>query len=218
MHQDGNAWNPATDKTQFLRQIDLAGNIVRETNIGVIQQELVAAGAVDGGPCNVFPSPAPVGSACIGAFHHDSIMSLPNGYSASLVTAAGLGTFPVGIDPFGTIAGSFYDASSAVHGFVRGGGKMVVVDVPGAGSGAYQGTYPSSINMVGGIVGYYTDAGGVNHGFLRGPSGHITTFDVPGAGSGSGLGTFPNSSDPVAGTTGYYLDANAVVHGFLRLP
>jgi len=85
MHQDGNAWNPATDKTQFLRQIDLAGNIVRETNIGVIQQELVAAGAVDGGPCNVFPSPAPVGSACIGAFHHDSIMSLPNGYSASLV-------------------------------------------------------------------------------------------------------------------------------------
>src|SRR5580658_362324 len=83
--QDAYAWNPAVDKAQFLRQIDLAGNVVRETNIGVLQQELLAAGAVDGGPCSVFPSPAPVGSACIGAFHHDAIESLPNGYSAVLV-------------------------------------------------------------------------------------------------------------------------------------
>jgi arylsulfate sulfotransferase len=85
VHQDGYAWNPAISEAQFLRQMDLAGNIVRETNIGVLQQQLVAAGAVDGGPCTAFSKPAPVGSACIVAFHHDSIMRLPNGFTASLV-------------------------------------------------------------------------------------------------------------------------------------
>jgi arylsulfate sulfotransferase len=83
--QDSYAWNPAIFRGQFLRQIDLAGNIVHETNIGVLQQQLLAMGAVDGGPCNGFPSPPPVGSACIGAFHHDAIQSLPNGYTAVLV-------------------------------------------------------------------------------------------------------------------------------------
>jgi len=77
--QDSYAWNPSIFRGQFLRQIDMAGNIVRETNIGVIQQELLAKGAVDGGPCTSSPV---VGSACIGAFHHDAIQSLPNGFTA----------------------------------------------------------------------------------------------------------------------------------------
>jgi hypothetical protein len=83
--QDDYAWNSAIDRGQYLRQIDLAGNLVRETNIGVLQQELLAKGAVDGGPCNVFSSPPPVGSACIGALHHDAIQTLPNGYTAVIV-------------------------------------------------------------------------------------------------------------------------------------
>jgi hypothetical protein len=91
---DDYAWNPATYWGQFLRQIDLAGNIVRETNIGVLQQQLLAKGAVDGGPCNVISSPAPVGSACIGAFHHDAIQSLPNGYTAVLADIEKI--FPAG--------------------------------------------------------------------------------------------------------------------------
>jgi arylsulfate sulfotransferase len=80
--QDGLAWNPASQLQQILRQIDLAGNVIRETNTGAIQQQLLALGATNLGPCNVFPSPAPVGSSCLGAFHHDAIQTLPNGYTA----------------------------------------------------------------------------------------------------------------------------------------
>ncbi|MGO4885657.1 MAG: aryl-sulfate sulfotransferase [Bryobacteraceae bacterium] len=81
--QDDAAWNPASQDGQVLRQIDLAGNIVRETNTGVIQQQLLALGAADAGPCTAIPNPAPIGSACLGAFHHEAI-ELPNGYIAAL--------------------------------------------------------------------------------------------------------------------------------------
>lgn len=83
--QNDVSWNPTVTKEQLLRQIDLAGNIVRETNMGVIQQELLALGAADGGPCTALPSPAPVGAACTGGFHHDAIQTLPNGWTAVLV-------------------------------------------------------------------------------------------------------------------------------------
>jgi arylsulfate sulfotransferase len=84
--QDGFAWNPAVQTQQFLRQIDLAGNIVRETNTGAIQQELLALGATDAQACDAIPKPAPVSSACLNAFHHDAIESLPNGFTAALVS------------------------------------------------------------------------------------------------------------------------------------
>lgn len=79
------SWNAVTHGGQVLRQIDLAGNIVRETNTGVIQQQLLALGATDGGPCTTIPKPAPVGSACLDAFHHE-FESLPNGYMAALAS------------------------------------------------------------------------------------------------------------------------------------
>jgi arylsulfate sulfotransferase len=85
--QNDIAWDPHVPQgqLQFLRQIDLAGNLVRETNMGVIQQELLALGSVDGGPCTAIPSPPPVGAACTGAFHHDAIETLPGGYTAALI-------------------------------------------------------------------------------------------------------------------------------------
>jgi arylsulfate sulfotransferase len=83
--QFGPAWNPAVQQYQVLRQYDWAGNIVRETNTGIVQQQLLALGNPDAGPCNTIPSPPPVGAACIGIFHHDAIQTLPNGYSAALV-------------------------------------------------------------------------------------------------------------------------------------
>ena len=43
--QNGLAWNPASQALQILRQTDLAGNVVRETNTGAIQQQLLALGA-----------------------------------------------------------------------------------------------------------------------------------------------------------------------------
>ena len=66
-----------------MRQIDFAGNIVRETNTGVVQQQLLALGATNGGPCSAITSPQ-VGSACLGSFHHDAIQTLPGGYTAVL--------------------------------------------------------------------------------------------------------------------------------------
>jgi hypothetical protein len=83
--QTGNAWNPnILSGGQFMRKIDLAGNIIQETNIGVLQQELLAKGATDFGPCGAVPIPAPVGAACMGTTHHD-VIQLPNGGYAMLV-------------------------------------------------------------------------------------------------------------------------------------
>jgi arylsulfate sulfotransferase len=84
--QNGAAWNPATENQQLLRQIDLAGNVIRETNTGALQQELLAMGVADATPCNLVPSPPPIGAACLNAFHHDAIQTLPNGYTAALVS------------------------------------------------------------------------------------------------------------------------------------
>lgn len=83
--QDDFAWDPTVTQEQFLRQVDLAGNIVRETNMGAIQQELIALGAVDGGSCTGITNPV-VGTACAGSFHHDAIQTLPNGYMAALLS------------------------------------------------------------------------------------------------------------------------------------
>jgi len=70
--ESGTTWGTATN-SQLLRQLDFEGNIVKETNTGVLGQELLALGAVDGGPCTQFSSPAPVGSGCIDGFTHDAI-------------------------------------------------------------------------------------------------------------------------------------------------
>ena len=43
--ENGTAWNPTATAGQFLRQVDLAGNVIRETNTGVLQQELLALGS-----------------------------------------------------------------------------------------------------------------------------------------------------------------------------
>jgi hypothetical protein len=92
--QNDLGWFPAAVEGQFLRQIDLAGNIVRETNMGAIEQELLALGSQDGGPCNAISSPPPVGAACAGAFHHDAIQTLPNGYTAAFINTERI--FPAG--------------------------------------------------------------------------------------------------------------------------
>jgi hypothetical protein len=82
--EEGVAWNPATKTGQFLRQVDLAGNIIRETNTGALQQELLAMGATDAQACNVVPKPAPIGAACLGQFHHDAIQTLPPTVNSTL--------------------------------------------------------------------------------------------------------------------------------------
>lgn len=63
-------------KQQCLRETDLAGNVVRETNAGIISQQLAARG-----------------TDTIGAFHHEAIR-LPNGNTAVLGSVERL--FPAG--------------------------------------------------------------------------------------------------------------------------
>ncbi len=91
--QDGTAWNTVTVIGQMLRQIDLAGNLVKETNTGALQQELLALGATGGGPCTAIAKPAPVGSECLDGFNHE-FTQLPNGYVAALASTEKI--FPAG--------------------------------------------------------------------------------------------------------------------------
>ena len=91
--QNGASWNNESQIGQLLHQIDLAGNLVKETNTGVIQTELLALGATDGGPCTTIPQPAPVGSACLGGFHHE-LTTFPNGDVAALASVEKI--FPPG--------------------------------------------------------------------------------------------------------------------------
>ena len=83
--QNGTAWDSKALNFQYLREIDWAGNIVRETNTGIVQQQVMALGDPDAAPCHTFSSPPPVGAACLGIFTHDAIQSLPNGYTAALM-------------------------------------------------------------------------------------------------------------------------------------
>ncbi len=77
--QSGLAWsNGSYQLDQLARQVDLSGNIIKETNIGLLQQQLFAMGATDLQSCANIPLPAPVGSACLTSFSHDMI-ALPNG-------------------------------------------------------------------------------------------------------------------------------------------
>lgn len=127
-------------------------------------------------------------------------------------TSSSQGTFPSAINPEGAVTGSFVDANSAYHGFLRAGsGAITAFDVPGAGSGAFQGTFPSGINPEGAISGSFVDANSVYHEFLRTGSGAITAFDVPGA-----LFFLTSSINATGATAGTYFDANFVPHAFLR--
>ncbi len=73
---------------------------------------------------------------------------------------------PVVLNDWGAITGSYIDANSVSHGYLRSPeGKIVTVDPVGS---TY--TFPDGINDWGSITGYYLDANGVYHGFLTIPS------------------------------------------------
>ena len=77
--QDGTSWGTTNTTQQLLREVDLAGNTIHETNTGVISNQLVALGATDAAPCASVHQPAPVGTACLDDFHHDAIRYTING-------------------------------------------------------------------------------------------------------------------------------------------
>lgn len=82
--QSGYSWDKgASTGGQVVAEIDLAGNMLHQTNIGYLQQQLIGLGFTDMGPCDAVPLPAAIGAACLTAFHHEAVR-LPNGYTAVL--------------------------------------------------------------------------------------------------------------------------------------
>ena len=122
------------------------------------------------------------------------------------------GTYPSSINDWGVVTGSYQDANTVYHGFLRSAeGKFIIFEVPGADTtaGSYNGTSPSSINDLGVVTGSYWDANSFSHGFLRSPNGKFTTFDVPGAG---GYGSTPLAINLEGAVVGYYTDSNYLFH------
>ncbi len=90
----GLAWSTGgSEILQAVRKVDLAGNVEAETNIGLLQQQLLALGATDLQSCGNIPIPAPVGSGCLTGFSHDAI-ELPNGDWAMIASVEKI--FPPG--------------------------------------------------------------------------------------------------------------------------
>jgi hypothetical protein len=97
--------------------------------------------------------------------HRDKALLATLAYTCRRIGAVVTGVGGCSINPAGAITGSYADASSFYHGFLRGGnGHFTSFDPHGS-----TGTSPSAINTAGEITGNYTDANGT-HGFLRIPA------------------------------------------------
>ena len=134
-------------------------------------------------------------------------------------TAPGLGTQPLANNSECAIVGTYQDANSVYHGFLRSpDGKITSFDAPVAGAAvtAGQGTMAYSINDFGVITGQVEDANNIVHGFVRYPDCHFTIFDAPGAGTGSAEGTYAYNINSWGTISGEYYDSADASHGFVR--
>jgi len=162
-----------------------------------------------------------------GNFVHHSYVRDPAGTLKTFdVPGAGTGRYQgtgcpgcaLGFNQFGAVAGTYIDANSVQHGFVRSrDGGFTKFDAPGAGTGSRQGTgcpndCPTSLNDWGAITGTYIDASNVYHGYLRSPAGKVVTVDPRGS-----VFTLSSGINDFGVITGYYQDANNVYHGFLAV-
>jgi hypothetical protein len=94
--QNGTSWNSSNTTQQLLQEVDFAGNLVRQTNTGVIANQLVAMGAADATPCGKIAQPPVVGDACLNDFHHDAIRYEINGQQYTAFMAHIEKLFPPG--------------------------------------------------------------------------------------------------------------------------
>jgi hypothetical protein len=140
-------------------------------------------------------------------------------------TGAGQGTGGFGINPQGTVVGSYLDDGNVFHGYqcVSGCGTrstFTTFNAPGAGTAANQGTITFAINVFGVVTGYFIDSNNVAHGFVTtAPFKHFTILNDPDAGKGSGQGTFAGNIKPEGGEiAGSYVDSSGVSHGFVTAP
>ena len=128
------------------------------------------------------------------------------------------GSFAIGINASGWIAGHWMDGAGVQHAFLRhSDGTFSVWSAPLAGLGQQQGTFPTALLTGNTYTGYYLDKNNVGHAFLRGNNGSFFTFDVKGAGTGNGQGTFPTAISEISSAiTGHYIDSTGLNHGFLN--
>ena len=127
------------------------------------------------------------------------------------------GTDFANVNAAGIVVGTYNDASSVAHGYIRlANGTITTIDAPGAGTAANQGTVAYSIDAAGDVAGIYAGADEAVHGFVRSASGTFTSFDAPGAGTGTLQGTYPAQFDAAGDLAGLFIDTNNVVHGFVR--
>ena len=94
--QNGTSWDSTNTTQQMLREIDLAGNTIRETNTGVIANQLVAQGVTDATPCGQVAKPFVVGDACLNDFHHDAIRYIIGGQQYTAFMAHVEKLYPAG--------------------------------------------------------------------------------------------------------------------------
>jgi hypothetical protein len=137
---------------------------------------------------------------------------------AGTVPSDSNGTFPMGINLLGMVAGYYNDSNLVSHCFIRTpDGNVTTFDVPGADINPADaaGSIINGINASGFVVGYYLDTENVAHGFVRTPSGRFTSFDVPGSG---GFGTFPWGTNVEGAVAGFYTDSKPLYHAFVRNP
>lgn len=133
-------------------------------------------------------------------------------------TEPGQGTTPTYINNQGEVLGWVLDENKLFHAFLRSkDGEITIVDVPSAGTQAFQGTFapgivPDGFNNRGDVAGQYLDEDNVSHSFAREKDGTITTFDPAGSIAGSYAGGVNNQGEIVGAT----FSANFLNHAYLR--
>jgi len=108
--QNGNSWDSSNKFQQILQEIDLAGNLVHQTNTGIIAHQLVALGVKDATPCGQIAQPPVAGDACLNDFHHDAIRYTINGQPYTAFMAHVEKLFPPGTQ--GSTTGNNVDVLS----------------------------------------------------------------------------------------------------------
>ncbi len=142
-----------------------------------------------------------------------AIAAQPSAWGQTFTTfdpAGSQGTTSTSINPAGQIAGNYFDANFATHGFVRAAdGAITSFDAP-----ASIATFPVAITPQGSIVGGYLDANFSTHIFVRAKDGTFTTVEIPSPGAFP-YGFVANSTGAIAGA---FFDSNGNPKIFLRAP
>jgi hypothetical protein len=91
-------------------------------------------------------------------------------FAAASSSLCCLWSFPTGINLENEIIGSYNDAHTVNHGFLRSrDGSIITFDAPDAGTGRNEGTVPLGITDLGEIMGEVIDSDDVAHGFILRP-------------------------------------------------